>query len=215
MLYGWRRPHTEQDLEEAQRTYTGAEAIEAGIVYLVEGTRSFNLPNGAHLTVYASAYTPEFYDWGFAYPRNQDRFNSSLQSTPVNPVPDFNPSEADRVAVMITHGPPKGVLDKTTRGEHVGCDNLMQAVSRCQPLLHCFGHIHEGWGGCTKSWLPDAALQQPVPVDSQQNTAYFDASSLKAGDETAFVNASIMDVHYQPCQKPWLVDLMLPAAQCQ
>jgi len=55
-----------------------------------------------------------------------------------NPIPSF-----PDVHVVMTHGPPLSVRDRTYRGEHVGCKHLLRAVARARPLLHCFGHIHE------------------------------------------------------------------------
>lgn len=157
-LHGWTRPHRPDDFNDAVNLYTNREAKEAGIRYIVEGLHSFILPNGAKLTIYASAFTPEFCNWGFAYPRSYDRFNITGERTPDNPVPHFTPwkvdteSMNDQATVMVTHGPPRGILDKTTHGESVGCDHLMTAVSHCRPLLHCFGHIHEAWGAETRLW---------------------------------------------------------------
>jgi Icc-related predicted phosphoesterase len=48
--------------------------------------------------------------------------------------------------VLVTHGPPHGILDRTDDGEHVGCEELTAAVARVRPKLHVFGHIHEGYG---------------------------------------------------------------------
>jgi Icc-related predicted phosphoesterase len=33
-----------------------------------------------------------------------------------------------------------------TRGEHLGCPALAEAVRRVRPRLHVFGHIHEAYG---------------------------------------------------------------------
>jgi len=45
--------------------------------------------------------------------------------------------------VLVTHGPPKGVLDRVRSGVHAGSDALLKAVALTQPRLHIFGHIHE------------------------------------------------------------------------
>ncbi|KAK5086608.1 hypothetical protein LTR05_003776 [Lithohypha guttulata] len=181
-LYEWDHDHTEEELTEAISLYTNDEAIKAGIVYLVEGTRSFTLANGAQMTVYASAYTPEFYDWAFPYPRDLDRFNNSESATLSNPVPscdsESDPGPSDvyagkAVNLMITHGPPKGVLDKTATGQ----DNY-DLLSEQQRMF----------------------------------VGYIDATNIRHGAETAFVNASIMNLQYEPVQKPWIVDLKLPKA---
>ncbi|KAL6247815.1 hypothetical protein RBB50_005163 [Rhinocladiella similis] len=163
-------------LERIQDMYSGPDAQEAGVRYLVEGRESFKLQNGARLNVYASAWQPEFFNWAFGYPRSCDRFNLTHKPSlsPENPVPDFKPgtvaseteteTETERgngngngnVDVMLTHGPPMGILDKVTRTrESVGCIHLRRAVERCRPRLHCFGHIHEAWGAVRKRWDVD------------------------------------------------------------
>lgn len=48
--------------------------------------------------------------------------------------------------VLVTHGPPKHVRDKTFFGAHVGCDDLLDVVRARPPRLHVFGHIHEDAG---------------------------------------------------------------------
>lgn len=51
------------------------------------------------------------------------------------------------VDVLITHGPPSYKHDFTVRTqEYVGCENLRFRVKEIKPALHCFGHIHEGYG---------------------------------------------------------------------
>ena len=48
--------------------------------------------------------------------------------------------------VLITHGPPKEIGDKLENGDSVGCSELLLRVREVKPLLHIFGHIHEGYG---------------------------------------------------------------------
>eukprot|EP00808_Paulinella_micropora_P010535 g73918.t1 len=51
--------------------------------------------------------------------------------------------------LLVTHGPPKGVLDMTFFGQHVGCEELRQrlaAMGSGAPSWHLFGHIHEARG---------------------------------------------------------------------
>jgi Icc-related predicted phosphoesterase len=143
-------------LDEIQEMYTGPQARAANVHYLVEGTAEFELKNGARLRVYASAYQPEFCDWAFGYPRSMDRYNprpEQGETATLNPVPDHG-----EVDIMLTHGPPKGILDLNWNSrlqrpeENCGCEHLRCAVERCRPLLHCFGHIHESWGAVHKQW---------------------------------------------------------------
>lgn len=187
------------------------------------------LVTDASTQVYASPYQPEFCDWAFPYWRNQDRYNPPHQCTPnaesivENPVPDF-----PAIDVMMTHGPPMGILDATDRNEHVGCEHLLRAARRCRPRLHCFGHIHEGWGAegvrwkegddLDAGWEKHVAKSKLVEVDEKKMKAekavFLDVSGsgtggLEWGRETLMVNASIMTVRYRPHQGPWLIDLDL------
>ena len=48
--------------------------------------------------------------------------------------------------VLLSHYPPKGILDMIWDGRRVGFDGLRQFVDKKKPLLHAFGHIHEDNG---------------------------------------------------------------------
>ncbi len=43
----------------------------------------------------------------------------------------------DGTDVLVTHGPPLGILDGGT-----GCAPLLDAVKRIKPRIHAFGHVH-------------------------------------------------------------------------
>lgn len=168
--------------------------------------------------VYSSPWQPKFYDWAFTYPRHVDRFNPSpavVKDKAASPVP-AHPA----IDIMLTHGPPNGILDETDKGEKVGCDHLLRAVTRCKPRLHCFGHIHEGWGAGRINWRTKAfeQVETEEPQMFEDRCASVDISEgggkpLKWGQETLFVNASIMDVRYNPTNAPWVVDMDLPTKQ--
>ena len=49
-------------------------------------------------------------------------------------------------AVLITHSPPRGVVDRRKEGTHDGSTAVMAAIQRCQPRLHLCGHIHDAFG---------------------------------------------------------------------
>lgn len=134
--------------------------------------------------------------------------------------------------MVMTHGPPFGVLDAVQSGDHVGCEHLLRAMRRCKPKLHCFGHIHESWGAQKVKWESGDELDVTKPkdhikrsdsvaVDSQQmsdeRAAHVDISSggkdaIVFGRETMMVNASIMSLTYRPFQAPWVVDIDLNKA---
>jgi Icc-related predicted phosphoesterase len=51
------------------------------------------------------------------------------------------------VDVLITHGPPYGILDHCPESpHHVGCPQLLEAVTHLKPRLHVFGHVHGAHG---------------------------------------------------------------------
>lgn len=77
---------------------------------------------------WGSPWQPEFMNWAFNLPRG-----AQLKAK-WNLIPD----DTD---VLITHGPPYGILDRVGK-EHVGCEDLREAVSRVRPKVHVFGHIH-------------------------------------------------------------------------
>jgi hypothetical protein len=53
------------------------------------------------------------------------------------------PTDTD---VLITHSPPRGILDCNSGGRACGCPALRTAVTRIAPRVHCFGHVHAGHG---------------------------------------------------------------------
>lgn len=85
--------------------------------------------------IYGSPYQPWFFDWAF----NLERYDGSLQRK-WSMIPD-------NTNILITHGPPKGILDRVKRGENVGCYDLMSRIENLRHLkLFVCGHIHEGYG---------------------------------------------------------------------
>jgi Icc-related predicted phosphoesterase len=53
------------------------------------------------------------------------------------------PSDVD---VLISHGPPYGLCDRTDRGDHPGSIALLEQVARHKPKCVVTGHIHEAYG---------------------------------------------------------------------
>lgn len=224
-----KRPDVRYDRAEMWRIVKEAEVD--GVKYLTEGTYTFDLQNGARLTVYASPYTPAFGIWAFQY-SEVHRFNI--------------PRHVD---IAMTHGPPKHVMDWCKDGTRAGCTQLLEAVRLAKPRVHCFGHIHESWGATLAKWREDskpgddadeameqAATKVVLKGSGRGDAQIVDASgqvvsdermaelvaqrgvavdttkgehALKTGDHTLFVNAAIMDQGYRPSQLPWLIDIDL------
>lgn len=91
------------------------------------------------LKIWGSAYTPWFHNWAY----NVVRFDEIKKHW------DRIPEDTD---ILVTHGPPFGVLDELVRyngektGNYAGCEELLLAVQRVRPAIHIFGHIHCGHG---------------------------------------------------------------------
>jgi Calcineurin-like phosphoesterase superfamily domain len=50
------------------------------------------------------------------------------------------------IDVLVTHTPPKGILDTSSRGRSLGCQALANEMTRISPQVHCFGHVHASAG---------------------------------------------------------------------
>jgi Icc-related predicted phosphoesterase len=117
---------------------------------------------------WGSPVTPRFFDWAF----NRD---ADIQYH-WNMIPyDTN--------VLITHGPPYGILDLTVReGKPVGCHYLRRRLFDLKDLkVHSFGHIHEGFG------------QQVGDVEDFEGVH--------------FVNASYLDHRYRAVNSPVIINI--------
>jgi Icc-related predicted phosphoesterase len=100
--------------------------------------------------LWGSAATPWFYSWAFNYRRTLEEA-SRYGDQWIKNIWDQIPSDTD---VLITHGPPMGILDEVVNvmGESydpprlAGCEELLLAIKRIKPQVHIFGHIHCGYG---------------------------------------------------------------------
>lgn len=59
------------------------------------------------------------------------------------------PMELD---LLITHAPPRYILDRNKEGSPCGCDQLLEAVKIRDIKKHVFGHIHEDGGKDIKAF---------------------------------------------------------------
>lgn len=111
----------QQEPEEARSLITNAIYLEDEEV-AIEGLR-----------IYGSPWQPWFFNWAFNLHRGEE----------IREKWDLIPEGID---ILVTHGPPWGHNDRTSRGEIVGCQDLLDAVHRVKPKYHIFGHIHEDHG---------------------------------------------------------------------
>lgn len=110
------------DPGEVRALFETKEAKSAGILLLDEGSHQFTLANGALLKVFASPFTPSVNAGGFQY----------------HPLAGHEWPVPKGVDVVITHGPPKGIMDYTCDRTRAGDGDLFGAIAEAQPQLHCF-----------------------------------------------------------------------------
>lgn len=133
---------------------------ESGVIYLQDDEREV-----AGLRIYGSPWQPEFCGWAFNLPRGGPELERRWAGIP------------EGLDVLITHGPPHGILDLNVYDNfRCGCELLGKRVLAVRPKIHVFGHIHGGYG------------------------------KVQVG-ETLFVNAAVCTERYQPLNAPHVIDL--------
>jgi len=194
----------EEECAEAVALMTGPLAKKAGVTYLSEGTHSFTISSGATFTVYVSPYSVEHGDYVFGTKLTEDRYNNKAAD---NPIPD-------NVDIIMTHGPPKTIRDTCLHDGkeiNVGCPALLEATARVKPKLHCFGHIHEGYGASTVTWesiSQDREISKSVQL---LKCTYIDAKPEDYHNKSLYVNAAVQGEGGAFSNAPFIVDLLLSA----
>ncbi|MBC7798243.1 MAG: metallophosphatase domain-containing protein [Pyrinomonadaceae bacterium] len=119
------------------------------------------------LKIYGSPWQPRFFDWAFNLMRGKE-LAEKWRLIP------------NDVEVLITHGPPLGILDLNLDDFPCGCEDLAKRIEElvcfAKLKLHVFGHIHHNYGKLEKHGA-------------------------------VFVNASNCDEDYQPTNAPIIIDL--------
>lgn len=85
------------------------------------------------IKIFGSPIQPWFHGWAFNVQRGEA-------------IAKFWKMIPKGVDILITHGPPAGILDFTLRGENVGCRDLTIRTFEVKPKIHIFGHVHEAAG---------------------------------------------------------------------
>jgi len=123
LIYGNHDLLPEKDFGLAKSTLTNVNHILHENEVTIDGIKFWGSP-----------FSPRFYNWAF----NVDRGPKIKEHW------DRIPNDVD---VLITHGPPYGILDDADLfNTKLGCKDLLDAVLRVKPKVHMFGHIHGGYG---------------------------------------------------------------------
>jgi len=111
-----------------------------GITYLENSSTEIE-----GIKFYGSPVQPWFHDWEWNVHRGPD-IARVWEAIP------------DDTQVLITHGPPFGILDSLLEehpffpAEKLGCEDLLNRVNQLSKLkAHIFGHIHSGHGSLVGS----------------------------------------------------------------
>ncbi|KAL1645472.1 hypothetical protein SLS58_003781 [Diplodia intermedia] len=196
----------------AALSLVASTAARQGVTYLPEGTYTFTLRSGALFTVYASPWTPQHGQSAFQYPTAHDRFNPPAATpawgTNVATVASTVPRGVD---VVMTHGPPKYVLDDTGRmGASGGCEHLRRA--------RVYFEDGDGDGGEDGGDDDDDGMvclpKEFVGRNQARRKGYAELSpgsreAMREGGQTLMVNAAVMDGEGRATNAPWLVELEL------
>lgn len=102
--------------------------IPDDIIYLNDSGICIN-----DINIWGSPITPQFYNWAFNKPRG------AAIARHWNLIPE-------NTDLLITHGPPRGILDQVMNEQNVGCRDLLEKVKGLGIKVHVFGHIHEAYG---------------------------------------------------------------------
>lgn len=105
---------------------------DAGAELLCDREVLLPAPDGRTLRVYGSPWTPDFGGWGFM--EKDEALAKYWANVPVG------------LDLLVTHGPPHGVLDVNRWGTLCGSKTLTERVAEVKPRVHVFGHIHEAAG---------------------------------------------------------------------
>ncbi|KAG6871528.1 hypothetical protein C0995_003561 [Termitomyces sp. Mi166 len=85
-------------------------------------------------------WSPWFHNWAFNY--NREDGEALVSKFPATDI-------------LLTHGPPARILDRTQSLDFTGCADLRNHLPRLRPRLHVFGHIHESRGAYVHAWGPE------------------------------------------------------------
>ena len=168
----------EQMYEQSMRIVKSSKAHAAGLIYLNDQACEVQIHrDGRKWKIWGSPWSAAFCSMAFNIPRGMDsagtfrqivfRYHSS--EIDLGRFADLYARIPEDTDILISHGPPYGILDKIMSGRHVGCDRLLLRTRQIQPRLHVWGHIHEDRGA-----VASESLEAP---NNQKDTLYVNAAN--------------------------------------
>ena len=129
---------TTEELRTVCEDWSHASVLHGSSV-TIAGQTFFGLGGGVPATPFGS--------WSYDFTEDQAR--EYLTSCP-------------RETILVSHSPPFGVLDVSSRGKHLGSQAVRECIERTHPQLVVCGHIHAS-GGKTE-FLGDIPVVNAGPV---------------------------------------------------
>lgn len=111
-----------EELKEACRNWPAAHVLHGSGVEIA-GVPFFGLGGGVPVTPFGS----------WSYDLTEDEATALLEPCPAG-------------CVLVSHSPPRGVLDGSSQGRSLGSTAVLQIIRSRQPRLVVCGHIHEDAG---------------------------------------------------------------------
>jgi Icc-related predicted phosphoesterase len=112
---------TDVALREAATAWPAASVLHGEGAEL-DGVEFFGLGAGVPIT-----------PWDWSFDLSEDQAAALLAGCPAE-------------AVLIVHSPPRGHVDRSGAGDHLGSTAILEAIESKRPSLAICGHIHESWG---------------------------------------------------------------------
>lgn len=158
-------PGNHDTIFELNRPLMEEECKKRNIVLLID---SGTVIEG--IKIYGSPVQPWFFDWAFNRRRTKEealKFGGGF-------IKDHWDLILADTELLITHGPPHGILDYIPRAggilEHVGCQELLKRVYETQTKLHIFGHVHYASG---HKYLDGRTFVNAANLDEQYSVRSF------------------------------------------
>lgn len=114
-----------EELKQATLAWPSARVLHGSGV-TIDGIEFFGLGGGIPVTPFGA------WSWDFT----EEQAAALLADCPAG-------------CVLVTHSPPKGAVDVSSRGQSLGSAAVAEAVRRTKPALVVCGHIHESAGEST------------------------------------------------------------------
>jgi Icc-related predicted phosphoesterase len=113
---------TTEDLTESCRSRANVRVLH-GTAAAAAGLTFFGLGGGVPVTPFGS--------WSYDF--SEEQAEELLRGCP----PD---------CVLVSHSPPRGAVDRSSRGQSLGSASVRAAIERARPRLVVCGHIHGSAG---------------------------------------------------------------------